>query len=61
MSTAERAEQISSDKDLLYATNAADSVGLPARIVPVLLELFEAAAQAGQGDHAAVQEILLDS
>ena len=39
------------------------SVGLPARMVPVLLELFEAAVEAGHGqeDHAAVQEMFLDS
>ena len=50
-------------KDLLYATDAAGSVGLPARMVPVLLELFEAAVEAGHGqeDHAAVQEMFLDS
>lgn len=49
-------------KDLLYATDAADSVGLPARMVPVLLELFEAAVASGHGqeDHAAVQEVFLD-
>lgn len=50
-------------KDLLYATDAATEVGLPARMVPVLLELFEAAVEAGLGqdDHAAVQEMFLES
>lgn len=49
-------------KDLLYATDAAQSVGLPGRLVPVLLELFEAAVASGRGqeDHAAVQEVLLE-
>lgn len=49
-------------KDLLYAAEAADQVGLPARIVPVLLELFEATAASGRGqqDHSAVQEMYLD-
>ena len=35
-------------KDLLYATDAAESVGVPARMVPVLLELFETAVKTGQ-------------
>lgn len=49
-------------KDLLYASDAADSVGLPARMVPVLLELFEVAVESGRGqeDHAAAQEVFLD-
>lgn len=49
-------------KDLLYATAAASSVGLPARMVPVLLELFDAAVASGHGqeDHAVVQEVFLD-
>jgi len=49
-------------KDLLYATDAAESVGVPARMVPVLLELFETAVKTGHGqdDHAAVQEVFLD-
>lgn len=50
-------------KDLLYATDAAAEVDLPARMVPVLLELFEATVEAGRGqdDHAAVQEMFLKS
>lgn len=49
-------------KDLLYATDAASSVGLPARLVPVLLELFEETVTQGHGqeDHAAVQEMFLE-
>lgn len=49
-------------KDLRYATEAADRVGLPARMVPALLALFEAAVEEGHGqeDHAAVQELFLD-
>jgi len=49
-------------KDLRYATEAADRVGLPARMVPALLALFEAAVGEGHGqeDHAAVQEMFLD-
>ncbi|MGP9539121.1 NAD(P)-dependent oxidoreductase [Brachybacterium sp. AOP43-C2-M15] len=49
-------------KDLLYATEAADAVGLPARMIPVLRELFEATVEQGHGqeDHAAVQEIFLE-
>lgn len=50
-------------KDLLYATDAARSVQLPSRMVPVLLELFEAAVASGRGqeDHAAVQEVFLEA
>ena len=50
-------------KVLLYATDAASNVDLPSRMVPVLLELFEAAVASGRGqeDHAAVQEVFLES
>ena len=49
-------------KDLLYARTAADAVKLPARLIPLLLDLFEDAIETGRGqqDHASVQELFLD-
>jgi len=49
-------------KDLLYARTAADAVKLPARLIPLLLDLFEDAIETGRGqqDHASVQELYLD-
>ena len=49
-------------KDLRYATEAADETGLPARMIPVLLDLFEDAVAQGHGqdDHASVQEMFLE-
>lgn len=49
-------------KDLLYAAATAEQVGLPTRMIPVLLDVFEAAVAAGHGqeDHAAVQELFLE-
>ncbi|MFC7456277.1 NAD(P)-dependent oxidoreductase [Brachybacterium sp. GCM10030267] len=50
-------------KDLLYAAEAAGSVELRARLIPVLMGMFEDAVQAGHGeaDHAAVQEVFLNA
>lgn len=49
-------------KDLLYARTAADAVELPARMIPVLLDLFEDTVGSGRGqqDHSSVQELFLD-
>lgn len=49
-------------KDLHYATAAAEGAGLPVRVLPVLLDLYTAAAEAGGGqeDHAVVQELFLE-
>lgn len=49
-------------KDLLYARTAADAVELPARMIPLLLDLFEDVVETGRGqqDHASVQELFLD-
>src|SRR5690606_41919335 len=35
-------------KDLLYARTAADAVKLPARLIPLLLDLFEDAIETGR-------------
>lgn len=49
-------------KDLRYATAAAESAGLPARLLPTLLELYLETVGRGEGgqDHAVVQELYLD-
>ncbi|OFT50721.1 hypothetical protein HMPREF3159_11945 [Brachybacterium sp. HMSC06H03] len=49
-------------KDLQYARAAGDTVGLPARMIPVLLDLYEDTVDAdrGQQDHSSVQELFLD-
>lgn len=48
-------------KDLRYATAAAEATGLPARLLPALLELYTDAVEDGFGeqDHASVQELFL--
>lgn len=49
-------------KDLQYATAAAESADLPARLLPTLLELYRESVGRGEGDkdHAVVQELYLD-
>lgn len=48
-------------KDLLYATEAMDSAEVDARLLPVLVEAYQAIVDRGDGqrDHAAVQELYL--
>lgn len=49
-------------KDLRYATAAAESAGLPARLLPALLGLYRESVDRGDGgqDHAVVQELYLE-
>ncbi|GAA1486187.1 NAD(P)-dependent oxidoreductase [Brachybacterium fresconis] len=49
-------------KDLRYATAAAESAGLPARLLPALLGLYRGSVDRGDGgqDHAVVQELYLE-
>lgn len=52
-------------KDLRYATQAAQGAGLPAQLLPTLLDLFEQACtlrdgEAAQLDHTVVQELYID-
>ena len=49
-------------KDLRYATSAAESAGLPARLLPALLGLYRESVDRGDGgqDHAVVQELYLE-
>ena len=49
-------------KDLRYATAAAESADLPARLLPTLLQLYRETVDRGDGgkDHAVVQELYLE-